>query len=93
MTDKAYPDLVLFGQALRNDSEDLKLVSGTIMRTMVDAKVSVTSFFEPHAQNLANTFPTNTGEAWFSDFIDFTDKLDEAGMMKHSYVEHFITQQ
>jgi len=87
---KACPDLTLFGQVVRNDSEDLKIVSGTIIRTMMENNISADSFFKPEAENIAKAFPTSTDEAWFNDFSEFADKLDEADMVRNSYVEHLL---
>lgn len=61
------------------EDEDLRLVTGMIMRVLVLANTPIECFC---AAKPFNAFPTNGSQTWMREFRDFADYLHENGMMK-----------
>jgi len=61
------------------EDEDLKLVAGMIIRTLVLAEIPIECFCsaEPF-----NTFPADGSQVWMKEFQDFADQLHTSGLME-----------
>jgi hypothetical protein len=69
-------EIKLLSMVILNDPEDLKLVAGIIIRTMILGGMEYADFWS-NGTPFSVPFPTNETQVWIHDFQDFMDELSQ----------------